>query len=339
MISRRNQIKLTLVLSASLVCGAIGFAYTRTFDQNLFGGAIVGFFLGLFVLSWEWFVLQGNAAHRLRQGSVALFLLITLSSWSLIILATLRMGQILFARAPIDLWSFTTARGFLVAFFTLMGINLFLRTNYLVGTRVLGNFFLGRYNTPVQEELIFMFLDLEGSTAISERLGPFRAHSMIKRFFYELSHHVVECGGTTHRYVGDEVVVTWPVKRGIKDANWLRCVFAIRDTVDLVRDSYLHEFGVIPGFRVGLHCGKVVAGEVGEDKREIVYIGDPINTTARLEQLCREKGTWLLISGDLIKRTQIPAEYEVKSLGPVSLRGRSQAMEVFTVRPSGSVSN
>jgi len=332
MISRRNRTKLILVLAASIVCGAIGFAYTRTFDQSVFGGAIVGFCLGFFVLSFEWFVLQGRSAHRLRQSSVAFFLFITAITWSAIILVCIRTGHYLFAANPIEIFSTTTARGFLVAFFTLMGINLFLRTNYLVGTRVLGNFFLGRYNTPVQEDLIFMFLDLEGSTAISERLGPFRTHSMIKRFFFEVSDPVVEFGGVTHRYVGDQVVVTWPTKRGLKNANWLRCVFAIRSALDQVRDSYLHEFGVIPMFRVGLHCGKVVAGEVGEDKREIVYIGDVVNTAARLEQLCREKGTWLLVSRDLLLQTNVPAEFEVRALGPVSLRGRSQAMEVYTLR-------
>lgn len=332
MISRRNRTKLILVLAASLVCAAIGFAYTRTFDQSVYGGALVGFFLGFFVLSFEWFVLQGRAAHELRQSSVAFFLFITITSWSVIILICLRAGHYLFATAPIELISFTTGRGFVVAFLTLMGINLFLRTNYLVGSRVLGNFFLGRYNTPVQEDLIFMFLDLEGSTAISERLGPFRTHTLIKRFFYDVSEHVVEFGGVTHRYVGDEVVVTWRARQGLANANWLRCVFSIRSAIDRVRESYLHEFGVVPAFRVGLHCGKVVAGEVGEDKREIVYIGDVVNTTARLEQLCRDKGTWLLVSRDLLMQTNVPPEYETKSLGPVSLRGRSQALEVFTVR-------
>src|SRR3546814_12401672 len=50
---------------------------------------------------------------------------------------------------------------------------------------------------------------------------------------------------------------------------------------------YQQEFGLVPGFRAGLHGGSIVAGECGDDKREIVYFGDTINTAARIQEIGR----------------------------------------------------
>jgi adenylate cyclase len=333
--SRRNRTRLLSVIVASFVSALIGFVYSFTFNQSIFGGIVTGFTMGFVVLSFEWFVLQGRYAHRTRNVSPPVFLLISLVCWTILLFTILRISHSLFAQPGdvIPMWSWRTARGMILGVVMISGINLFLRTKYLVGMRVLGNFFLGRYNRPVQEDRIFMFLDLEGSTAISERLGALRTHKLIRRFFQDVAEHVYEFGGETHRYVGDEVVVTWPTNQGLKNAAWVNCIFDIRQAIDAERFSYYEEFGVMPEFRIGLHCGEVVAGEVGEDKREIVYIGDTVNTAARLEQLCREKGTWLLVSEDILSRTELPSHIESKSLGPVTLRGRSKSMEVFTLRP------
>lgn len=64
---------------------------------------------------------------------------------------------------------------------------------------------------------------------------------------------------------------------------------------------YRREFGLVPTFRVGLHGGPIVAGECGDDKREIVYFGDTINTTARIQEACKELGRPLLVSGELLR--------------------------------------
>ncbi len=81
----------------------------------------------------------------------------------------------------------------------------------LVGGRVLVNFILGRYRRPVREQRVLLFLDLAGSTTLAEQMGELRVQDLLTRFFFDIDEAIVTHGGEVHAYVGDEVIVTWPV--------------------------------------------------------------------------------------------------------------------------------
>jgi adenylate cyclase len=88
----------------------------------------------------------------------------------------------------------------------------------LVGSRVLFNVALGRYRTPVREERVLMFLDLAGSTSLAEAMGELRVQNLLTRFFYDIDDAIVAHGGEVHAYVGDEVIVTWPLDEKMSGA-------------------------------------------------------------------------------------------------------------------------
>jgi adenylate cyclase len=211
-------------------------------------------------------------------------------------------------------------------------VNFALRVRSLIGPRVLFNFVLGRYQRPLREQRAFMFLDLAGSTALAERLGDERVQAMIARFFFDIAEPIAEYGGETHRYIGDEVVVTWPLERAREDARCLRCVAAIARRVTALAEGYRRDFGEVPRYRVGMHGGPVVASEVGDEKREIVYFGDTINTAARLGALCKELGRDWLVSGDLIDGVNLPPDITLERLGPKNLRGKDRPVAVYALK-------
>jgi len=91
-------------------------------------------------------------------------------------------------------------------------------------------------------------------------------------------------GGEIYQYVGDEMVVTWPVSAGRTDARPLACFFAIEAAIEAAAGEFEREFGIVPRLRAALHAGPVIGGEIGDSKREIVFHGDVMNTAARLEQ-------------------------------------------------------
>jgi class 3 adenylate cyclase len=84
----------------------------------------------------------------------------------------------------------------------------------MVGGRVLGSFLLGTYHRPRREQRIVMFLDIADSTALAERLGEARVHDLITRFFSDIDQPIADYDGEVHAYVGDEVIVTWPLSEG-----------------------------------------------------------------------------------------------------------------------------
>ena len=60
---------------------------------------------------------------------------------------------------------------------------------------------------------------------------------------------------------------------------------------------YTRDFGTVPRFRAGLHGGMVTAGELGDLRRQIVFVGDILNTAARLEEYAKRTGLDLVVSG------------------------------------------
>ena len=83
--------------------------------------------------------------------------------------------------------------------------------------------------------------------------------------------------------------------------------------------------------RAGLHCGPVVTGEMGSVKREIVFLGDTVNTAARIQELCRETGDRVLASADLIDRLELPRGIAKRSLGDLRLRGKGADLALYAL--------
>jgi class 3 adenylate cyclase len=210
----------------------------------------------------------------------------------------------------------------------------------LIGIRVLFNTFLGRYRRPTREQRVLLFLDLAGSTRLAEQMGELRVQDLLTRFFYDIDEAITAHGGEVHGYVGDEVIVTWWVTRrvgpGKPQRRYLDCFFAIQDRIAERADQYRREFGLVPDFRAGLHTGPVAISECGDSHRQIAFFGDTVNVAARLQAYCKEAGRSLLVSGALLglinSGTDLGVEdFVVEDLGPVLLRGRAAAIELFAV--------
>jgi class 3 adenylate cyclase len=200
----------------------------------------------------------------------------------------------------------------------------------MIGGRTLLNVMLGRYRQPAREERVLLFLDLVGSTTLAEQMGELRVQELLTRFFYDIDEAIVAHGGEVHAYVGDEVIVTWPVAAG-RTHRPIDCVFAIEDRIAALAGRYTEAFGLVPNYRAGLHAGSVVISECGDSHRQIAYFGDAMNVTARLQERCKEAGRKLLVSGELLSLFDPGKGLVVEALGPTQLRGRKAAVEMFAV--------
>ncbi|QPF83202.1 adenylate/guanylate cyclase domain-containing protein [Bradyrhizobium genosp. L] len=200
----------------------------------------------------------------------------------------------------------------------------------MIGGRTLLSVVLGRYRQPVREERVLLFLDLVGSTTLAEAMGEVRVQELLTRFFFDIDDAIVTHGGEVHAYVGDEVIVTWPVDADRPSRRYLDCVFAIEDRLAKRADHYRKAFGLVPAFRAGMHAGAVVIAECGDSRRQIAYFGDTVNVTARLQEQCKQVGRPLLVSGELLRLLPID-DFIVEPLGATALRGRAAPVEVFAV--------
>jgi adenylate cyclase len=223
------------------------------------------------------------------------------------------------------------AAAFLVAVVASIGFTWWFALDRLLGRGVLLGLLTGRYHHPRREERVFLFADLQLSTPIAERLGELRYHEFLNRVFIDAARPVERHGGQIHEYVGDEMVVTWKLEHGVRDWRCLRCALAIEAALGEARDGYEQEFGAVPQFRFALHSGVVVAGELGDLRREIAYTGETVNTAARIEAVAKESRRELVASEDVLRHAPLPPDLTAESLGTRHLGGKERPLELFAV--------
>ena len=197
---------------------------------------------------------------------------------------------------------------------------------------VLINFLLGKYHQPREEVRIFMFMDLKSSTSHAEKLGHIKYSQLIQDCFYDLTDVVLGHEAQIYQYVGDEVVLTWKVDKGIKNNNCIH-TFVEYDKVIKNRGDYYHsKYGLIPEFKAGLNLGNVTVAEVGELKRELAYHGDVLNTAARIEGKCNDFRKRLLLSENVIDHLGDIPDGKYELVDNIQLRGKENRVNIYEVK-------
>lgn len=200
-----------------------------------------------------------------------------------------------------------------------------------IGPRVLTNLLIGRYHTPSEERRIFLFSDMKSSTRIAERLGHAQYFELLKAYYNALGDAVVDHGGEVYQHVGDEIVVSWPEELGLQDNNCIRCVGRMQADLRRRSSSFEQRFGVVPDFRAGMQAGVVTTGQIGALKKEIVFTGDVLNQTARIQGQCKAHGVDVLVGDELRAGLTEGDGWTLRSLGAHALRGKDQSVELFAL--------
>ncbi len=152
---------------------------------------------------------------------------------------------------------------------------------------------------------------------------------MIQQCFHDLTDVVLRSGAEIYQYVGDEVVLTWPADEPDVARLCLETFFGFDQQIVRNRGFYEDRFAVVPKFRGGAEAGEVTVTEVGDIKCDIAYHGDPLNTAARLLELCKTSSSDLLVSGRIHSATSGLSAFASNPQGEVTLRGKAEAVSVY----------
>jgi adenylate cyclase len=353
-ISRWTRTRLQIVAVVAAIAGLCGvtigwllshvegFVYDFAEIEN---SARNGLTVGALLAAVDVFYVQGQRGAWLRRLSFGRTVLIRAALFTAIIVATFAFNRLLFGllhgfeRSGLDYFGRPLLRDTIIAFVVFLAISEFLQMRRVIGGRTLNALLLGRYHRPVREERVFLLVDIRGSTALAERLGDERAHAFITSTFFDIDQPILEHGGEVYSYVGDGLIASWPLARGVEGARCLHCYLAICDTLAKRAGHYRQHYGTAPEIRAVLHAGPIVAGECGDAKLSIVYLGDTLNTAARLEQTAKALDRACLVSGELLRRLEIPAVLAAEPLGPIELRGRQQPVDTYALEPADALAD
>jgi adenylate cyclase len=309
----------------------------RNISAGLIGG-ILGGSLMVFYVNEK---LQDKPyAYTILIVSVSFLLIVTLISFLMgIIIVPMQTGHHLghpetwssllsFMKHPSHVkaamsWSFVVAV-----------TQLLLQINSKFGQANFWNIIRGKYNRPKEEQKIFMFLDINNSTGIAEELGDENYHSLLKDFFADITAPVLDNKGSIYQYVGDEVVISWNYADGIQHEHCIRCFFDMKKLIASRKQKYLDRYALAPSFKAGIHCGKVIAGEVGIIKRDITYSGDVLNTTSRILNKCAEFREEIIASSDLLAALAYSKAYVTRPLGAIKLKGKNKEVMLNSLVPA-----
>jgi adenylate cyclase len=326
-----RKLRLIAVIAVASAMGGVAFVVARGFStpSAIAIGVAYGLLLGVTLAGLTLFVLQGPMRQWLGGLSFTANLMVRTAIYAAVIVPIqfFQLGEIIARAAPDPSHrAFWISIIYSVVFLVLA--NLVLGIANIIGPRAFLNFVTGRYHSPVEENRFVLFVDIAGSTGLAERLGGIAIHRLLDRIFRLLTLAVVDCRGEVLNYVGDEVIVTWPERRGAVDCRPLQCFMAMRVELSLASPQFEREFGVVPRIRGSLHFGTVIVGEIGDIKRAIVFNGDVMNTAARLEELSRGVEGGFLASRAAMERFRSALPVKVRDLGRLRIRGRTDEIDV-----------
>lgn len=190
-----------------------------------------------------------------------------------------------------------------------------------------------------RRRVTMLMSDLRGFSAISERLSPEAAVTLINAYLEVMTDVISQYGGIINEFMGDGIFVLFgaPISRVDDAERAVACAIAMQLAMDAIneRNQQLELPRLEMG--IGLHQGEVLAGNIGSQKRaKYTVIGSDVNLTSRIESctvggqilisktLFQQLGSWLKMDDQLqvqFKGIQDPMTlYDISGIsGPFNL--------------------
>lgn len=312
-------------VGSGLTSGIISIIFFKIDPDSFYTGLLIGSIGSFLIISYNIFI-SGIYLSRLSTLKV---ILINTTVHACVIIGTshavfILMNSYLLYK-PLELFRFTIIFGISLSFLTSAEMAI----TGIIGKRILVRLIAGKYLRPKVEDRTFLFSDIIGSTSIAEKLGDKKYIEFINDFFADLTDAVITTGAEIYKYVGDEIIVTW--ENGLKENQALIFHETAYETIESRKNFYIGKYNVLPEFRTSAHSGPVVVGELGVIKKEITYLGDTLNTGARLLEESKKHGYRMIISGSVESKLSESCRKKIISIGNVSIRGKEIQLDIFGI--------
>jgi adenylate cyclase len=195
------------------------------------------------------------------------------------------------------------------------------------------DFVRSRERVHVGEEhfVVSMFVDMRGSTSLSEGRLPFDIVFLINRFVETVSRAISDAGGEPNQFVGDGVLALFGLNADAATAcrQALRAASLIESNIAHLNHQFATEVVEPVQYGIGIHAGEVIIGDIGFRGRTVfTALGDSVNVAARLQDMSKRLGVRAVISEDVCGLAGIAPEALTRT--EVEIRGHEKPMHVRT---------
>ncbi|NCA90446.1 MAG: hypothetical protein EOM92_16535, partial [Gammaproteobacteria bacterium] len=186
-----------------------------------------------------------------------------------------------------------------------------------------------------RREITVLFTDVAGFTSTAEGLSAPTLVHVLSRYLEGMTQLIIAHGGAVNKYLGDGIMILFgaPVAQPDHAQRALRCALALDAFAERFRRLATDPDGQPVAFgqtRIGVHTGEATVGNFGSHaKLEYTAIGDVVNVASRLEGLNAYFGTRVAVS-EATRRLAAPHDWAFRPMGEVMVKGKEEALLVFT---------
>jgi adenylate cyclase len=211
-------------------------------------------------------------------------------------------------------------------------LNMLKTVSELLGPQAMWGALFGKYRQPSEEDRTFIFIDLQSSTSIAEKLGHVQYSLLIHRCFQLLTECMYEFKAALYQFVGDEAVLSWKTATARKTLAPVRLYYAFAQKLEEEEKNFMDQFSEAPRFKAAVHAGLVTITQIRSTKMDIVYHGDVLNTCARIVGECSRLKKDLLVSSTVAQWLQEDPEYSVAFSDSLLLKGKGEETAIFEIK-------
>ena len=186
-----------------------------------------------------------------------------------------------------------------------------------------------------RKQVTVLFADMKGSMELLADRDPEEARKLLDPVIEHMMEAVHRYEGTVSNLMGDGIMALFGAPLAHEDHAVRACYAALRmqESVNRYADGVRRTEGIPIQIRVGLNSGEVVVGSIGNDlKMDYTAVGQTVHLAARMEQMATPGS--VLLTPDALRLAE--GYVQVKPLGPVSVKGLTEPVEVYEVTGVGA---
>ena len=193
--------------------------------------------------------------------------------------------------------------------------------------------------SPIAEQLggkrtqiTVLFSDIRGFTTLSERLTPEQVVGLLNEYLGVMTQIIFDHGGTVDKFEGDAILAFYGAPQAHEDdpERAVRTALDMRAKLSKLDEQWIDLTKTSLHIGIGINTGHAVVGNIGSNlKMDYTIIGDSVNLASRVQDLTKEYGAPILVTGETKERVEHMCL--LRHVDSIEVRGRSQSTDLYEV--------